>query len=276
MKGNLFGRNATPKAGSSKTATTSGKKPMEKAKPNLKPNALTLFVPKVFQPGNSVLLMSAKHRGDMYHFRAALQVKDLSVILHESNYADGTKELEDYLAELVLRNKKHILIVPWGFNVSSGKASLPSPIKYSLDGQVYEQEQNTFELVPLDTFSENLSTELIASVPAEDLHKIINGMTILGESTANELPNFDELSEQLSKQFPEVTKGFKDLWTDWIKKKKVTGRNRILLMDRDTGTRDPDEGKSMGVYPELDNGHATNDIKNLIAEIADKENKRRN
>ncbi|KAM0469378.1 hypothetical protein ACHAPX_010498 [Trichoderma viride] len=269
MRSNLFGRNATPKAGSSNAATARGKRPVEKPKPK---NS-TLHVPNVFKKGDSVLLMSASHRGDMYHFRAALQVENFSVILYDSNHDDDTrpktKDLEDYLAESVLRKKKHIFVVPWEYDVLRGSKPLQPTTKCFLNGQKYVEKEHPLVKLQLGTFGEKASTQIIASAP-DGFENVVNGMTILSKTMVdNKFPDFKQLSEE----FPKVSDDFEKLWTQWKHAGVKAGENAILLMYRDTGTRDPAPVVTMGVYPELDNGNATDDIKNLVDEIATKEKK---
>ncbi|PNP46395.1 hypothetical protein TGAMA5MH_02431 [Trichoderma gamsii] len=247
----------------------SGKRPVDKPKPK----NLTLRVPNVFKKGDSVLLMSASHRGDMYHFRAALQIENFSVILYDSNHTDDTKpktkDLEDYLAESVLRRGKHIFIVPWKYGALHGDEP-PDPTKPCfLDGKLYVEKEHSLAKVQLGTFSERASTQIIASAP-DALKDVITGMTILSKTmVGNKFPDF----EQLLEEFPTVSDDFERLWTQWKDAGVKAGENAILLMYRDTGTRDPAPVVTMGVYPELDNGKATDDITKLVADIAKKENK---
>ncbi|KAK1252235.1 hypothetical protein MKX08_003422 [Trichoderma sp. CBMAI-0020] len=271
MRSNLFGRNATPKVGTSRTATMGGKKPVER--PMAK--KLTLYVPNVFKKGDSILLMSASHRGDMYHFRAALQIDNLSVILYDSNHNDKTRTatdgLEEYLTQSVVRKKKHIFIVPWDYETLRANGNKPPTTTTGcwLDGQKYENQAHNLIKLELGTFGEKASTQIIASTP-DGLKDVVNGMTILSKSmVGNNFPDFKQLSEE----FPTVSDGFKKLWTQWKDAGVEAGENAILLMYRDTGTRDPNPIQTMGVYPELDNGNATDDIKRLVAEIAQKEKK---
>lgn len=265
MRNNLFGRNAKPKAGSTSTATTSAKKPVEK--PQAK--NITLHVPNVFKKGDSVLLMSASHRGDMYHFRAALQVENFSVILYDSNHDDPkkpkTKDLEDYLAESVLKRGKHIFIVPWDYNTLHGRTEPGSIAGCFLDGQKYNKDAQKLMNLELSTYSEKASTQIIASAPNR-LQDVVNGMTILGNTmNGNKCPDFKELSAK----FPKVSEGFVNLWAGWTEAGVKAGKNAILLMYRDTGTRDPAPVETMGVYPELDNGAATEEIERIVGEISE-------
>lgn len=267
---NLFSRKATTASGSRSAATKGGKPPVKKPEPNKS----TLRVPNVFENGDPVFLMSATHRGDMYHFRAALQIENCSVILYDSNHTDATKpktkDLEEYLAESVLKKGKHIFVVPWEYEVLSGKKPPPNKIiGCFLDRKEYNKQANDFKSVSLGTYSEKASTQIIASAPG-GFKDVVNGMAILGDAMdGDKFPNFKQLSDAL----PKVSEDFEKLWAEWAKAGVKAGKNAILLMYRDTGTRDPAPIKTMGVYPELDNGDATEDIEKIVGEMVDKENK---
>jgi hypothetical protein len=265
---NLFSRVSASMSGNHSAASTSGKKPAEKPTAN----TLTLRVPNVFQRGDSVLLMSASHRGDMYHFRAALQIESFSVILYDSNHDDEkktkTQDLEEYLAESVIMKGKQIFIVPWEFDVLRGKKPLPTTMAGCfLNGQSYNKQTHPLQALELNTYSEKASTQIVATAP-DGLKNVINGMTILSKNmVSNQFPDFKHLSQE----FPTVSTEFKKLWAQWKDAGVKAGENAVLLMYRDTGTRDPAPVEKMGVYPELDNGKATNDILDLVGEIATKE-----
>lgn len=275
---------AKPSSGNRSGAAKGGKKPIEKPIEKPEPNTLKLWVPNIFENDGPVFLMSATHRGDMYHFRAALQLENCSVILYDSNHTDDkrpkTKDLEEYLAESVLIKEKHIFIVPWGYDVLSGK-NLP-PINNNdcfLDRKIYDEKERRskpIKKLQLGTYSESISTELIAYAITEapkSLQDVVNGMTILGGAMENDkFPDF----EKLEANFPDLSTKFAELWAKWKDDKVLkveSGENAILLMYRDTGTRDPHPVEEMGVYPELDNGNATEEIREILAAIAKQKNK---
>ncbi|UKZ84405.1 uncharacterized protein TrAFT101_000316 [Trichoderma asperellum] len=272
---NFFSRKPTTKSGSRTAATNGDRNPKpklkleEKPKPTQKPRPKpqTLRIPDVFENGGPVFVMSATHRGDMYHLRAALQLENCSIVLYDSNHQDKTKiktnQLEEYLAESVLSKGKHIFVVPWEYGVLSGRKPLPeNMIDCLLDRKDYNAEERAAHPIKglnLGTYSEKTSTELIASAP-ERLQDIVKGMAIVGEALDNEK----------SVEYQKLSAKFADIWkTAGIE----AGKNNILLMYRDTGTRDPFPVEKMGVYPELDNGNATKDIWDIVDGIAKQERK---
>lgn len=266
---NLFSRTAS-KAGSRSAATTSGRKPVQKPEPAQQ----TLHVPEILKNGGPVFFMSASHRGDMYHFRAALQIENCSVVLYDSNHSDPTKpnteDLEKYLEKTVLKRGKHIFVASWDNKQIKGEKPLPDNIVGCyLDGHPYNKPARVYPKTSLGTYSERASTEIIASAP-DRLQDVTNGMAILSDTTAGEkFPDF----EQLSKDFSGLSTEFENQWAKWEKAGVKTGKNAVLFMYRDTGTRNPDPVTTMGVYPELDNGNATADIEKIVGEIAQMEGK---
>ncbi|KAL6900074.1 hypothetical protein GGI43DRAFT_427793 [Trichoderma evansii] len=219
-----------------------------------------LFVPNVFKDGDSVFLMSATHRGDMYHFRAALQLKkDFSVVLYGSNRKNNgepkTKDLEDYLAETVLKNKKHIFVVPWEYEVLNGDKPLPTKFDDCyLDNNLYHGKD--IQKHGLLTYSESESTGLIANIAnaPERLKDIAEGMAIVSNA----------LNDEKSAKYKELTIEFNKIWT---RAGIVAEKNTILFMYRDTGTKDPGPSGKLGVYPELDTGNAIGEIEKIVGDI---------
>ncbi|KAL7922878.1 hypothetical protein ACQKWADRAFT_291699 [Trichoderma austrokoningii] len=267
---NLFSRTGTAKAESSSTATATGRRPVRKPDPAPQ----MLHVPKIFENGGPVFFMSAAHRGDMYHFRAALQIENCSVVLYDSNHDDPTRpkteDLEKYLEKTVLKTGKHIFVASWDNDQIKGYKALPGEIVGCyLDGEPFNKLAREYPKTNLGTYSERTSTEIIASAPGR-LQDVINGMTVLSDTLiGNKFPDFNHISAK----FPGLSDEFKKLWAAWQKAGVKTGENAILFMYRDTGTRDPSPVTTMGVYPELDNGQATADIERIIGEIAEKEGK---
>ncbi|KAL7892726.1 hypothetical protein HDV63DRAFT_234113 [Trichoderma sp. SZMC 28014] len=259
---NIFARNGKAKAGSSNTAARAGNSntaTTSSKKTAGTPEAayLKLHVPTVFSEGDPVLLMSASHRGDMYHFRAALQVENFSVILYDST--KKTEPLEDYLAKSVLMRGKHVFIVSWTFDELHGNTPPPHPTRCFVDGQEYVDQAPEFIKIGLNTYGEKAATKIIASAPNR-FQDVVNGMTILDVPMAdNKFPDFNKLSDK----HREISKGFERLWVGWKKDGVEAGKNAILLMHRDTGT-------SGGVYPELDNGDANAEIGRIVSEISEK------
>ena len=78
---------------------------------------MKLLFPKDFKEDEHIFLMSGTYRGDMYHFRAAMQIVKYSVVLYDSS--TGTKQLEEYLKRSALKNAKHIWVVSWTWETFS-------------------------------------------------------------------------------------------------------------------------------------------------------------
>lgn len=226
-------------------------------------NPKLLYVPNVFKDGDSVLLMSATHRGDMYHFRAALQVKkDYSVVLYGSNRKDNgepkTKDLEDYLAESVLKNGKHIFVVPWEYEMLTGEKPLPTA-KFDgcfLDKKLYhgkDADGKDIQKHGLLTYSESESTGIIANA-SECLGDVVKGMAIVSNS----------LNDEKSAEYKKLSTAFANIWA---RAGIEAGKNAILFMYRDTGTQEPGPSGKLGVYPELDTGNAIEEIGKIVRDI---------
>jgi hypothetical protein len=228
---------------------------------NKPPNPL--YVPDVFKDGDAAFLMSATHRGDMYHLRAALQVKKFSVVLYNSN--PDTKGLEDYLTHSVLKNGNNIFIVPWeydnskdkddsiGKDESKGKNYLKgnngvAPKGFAgcfLNGKEYTA--TGISKRKLKTYSESEATKFISGLP-DPLQNIGAGMADIGQIS-------DGFEKKLLAAFTEIWKNAGIKRPEPHEPKNPA----ILFLYRDTGTSD-----AMGVYPELDTGNAIKEIRDIV------------
>lgn len=268
----------------------------------IKENYLTLFVPDVFKPSERVFFMSATHRGDMYHLRAALQLENRSVILYDSDSKNKnekgewkTKGLEDYLTQSVLRpgaDKKSIFVVPWTYDeIKSGTKDTKDPNDTNdannknnknkkdnkkktealdfagclLNGAEYKWKDHTTKRLKLKTYSEGAATEFISNCVPDNKelpHNVVDGMAILPDILKHISP--DDITK--------VSEGFTKIWeTAGIKPDKKGDKNAILFMYRDTGTREADAVAKMGAYPELDTGNTMKEIKAILDKIAKQE-----
>ena len=204
---------------------------------------MELWVPKVIEKDEHVFLMSATHRGDMYHFRAAMQISKYSVVLYDSS--TETKQLEDYLKKSTLKNKKQIWVVPL---TGESLSSTTKPTSFTgclLDGKAVDDEKS-IERRKLAIHSESGSTRIIAersTLPSE----VSKNMAILTDASKKTL---DSKFEGL----------FKNTW-------KITrDEPTILSLYRNTGTKG-------GVYPELDTGDALKEINEIVKKIPVKNKK---
>ena len=202
---------------------------------------MKLWVPKELEEDEHVFLMSATHRGDMYHFRAAMQIVKYSVILYDSS-AD-TRTLEDYLKRSALNNKKYIYVVPWKLQAFKDATKPASFVCCSLNGNDVT-DRNDVERRNLKVHNESDSTRMIAekdTLPTA----VSKNMAILT----------DKSKYTLGSQFEELFKREWEITPDSCK---------ILSLYRDTGTRG-------GVYPELDTGDALGEINEIVTKIPAKD-----
>ncbi|KAM0256456.1 hypothetical protein ACHAQJ_004981 [Trichoderma viride] len=229
---------------------------------NQKPS---FYVPEVIKKSDGVFLMSATHRGDMYHLRAALKLpsrKKYSVVLYNSNHENNgkpkTKDLEDYLAHSLSKNEQHIFAVPWTYNELNPKDN-KRPTHFAgcfldgkpYDGKDYDKENphgKAIQRHELVTYNESAATGFIAKEP-KDFQAVVDGMAVLSQT----------LKDKLSVEFAEI----------WKKSGIEAHQPAILFLYRDTGTSD-----SMGVYPELDTGDAIQEIRMMVNQLPSKDGKK--
>ncbi|KAL6900075.1 hypothetical protein GGI43DRAFT_427797, partial [Trichoderma evansii] len=253
-----------------------------------------LFVPGVFQTKNKktkerVFLMSATHRGDMYHLRAALQLENRSVILYDSDIKNKnkedkwkTKDLEDYLVQSVLRpgrdekDKQYIFVVPWTYDEINGRGkdkdgkAKTAPTDFAgcfLNGVKYNgtDPKNTIQKIELRTYSEGSATQFISNCVPDNKelpNNLINGMDIPP----------DIWKHIRSDEITKMSEGFKRIWeAARITPDEKGDKNAILFMYRDTGIKRADTVAKMGAYPELDTGNTIKEIKAIVEKIAKQE-----
>ncbi|KAI9685601.1 MAG: hypothetical protein M1822_004459 [Bathelium mastoideum] len=179
----------------------------------------------------------------MYHFRAAMQILNYSVVLYDSN--TNTASLEDYLKRSALENKKHIWVVPWKWDTFKNATKPASFTGCSLDGEAVTEGKDV-ERRKLTIHSENNSTRVIAKQDTFPT-KVSKNMAILT----------DDSKKTLGSQFESL---FKNKWN--FKPDSST----ILSLHRNTGTKG-------GVYPELDTGDALSEIYEIVKKIPAKDSK---
>lgn len=205
---------------------------------------IKLWVPNDFEENEDVFFMSATHRGDMYHFRAAMQILKYSVALYDSG--TSTVPLEDYLKRSVLNNAKHIWVVPWKSESLKNATKPASFVGCSLDGKDVTNGENV-KRRKLTVHSEYDATRKIAekdTLPTE----VSKNMAILT----------DDSKKTLGSQFEGL---FKNKW------KINPDSPTILSLYRNTGTKG-------GVYPELDTGDALKEINEIVKKIPVKDGKK--
>ncbi|KAL7784324.1 hypothetical protein V8C37DRAFT_360999 [Trichoderma ceciliae] len=225
-------------------------------KSNKMPTTLSPYVPKVIDNGDPIYFMSATHRGDMYHLRAAMQLpsRNYSLVLFDSNHTNSnktkTKDLEDYLTKSVLKNKKHVFVVPWTYKQLNPNGNAPPPKDFTgcfLDGEAYKGKDSDGKAIQrhnLVKYGERDSTIFISQQPSIP-QAVVDGMAILSDTSRENLP-----------------KQFKKIWQD---SGIEPNQPAILFQYRDTGT-----SKSMGVYPELDTGNAISEIRTIVDKLPTK------
>ncbi|KAH7127631.1 hypothetical protein EDB81DRAFT_908015 [Dactylonectria macrodidyma] len=213
--------------------------------PNRQP--IPLYVPKVLNNDEPVFVMSATHRGDMYHLRAAMQLQSSKYSLVLYNSTPETKDLETYLTLSVLANNKHIFIVPWTYEELNAKQSPQCFDNCFLDEQPYDGKDSDGTVITrhnLVKFGETDATLFVSkekSLPPA----VRDGMAVISKASKNSLaPKFKTLLEE--------TWGINP------------GQSAIVVMYRDTGT-----SKTMGVYPELDSG-TPEEIDAIVSELPQK------
>jgi len=126
-----------------------------------------LWAPKeLSENGDPIFLMDATHRGDMYHFRAAMELGVPYSAVYLYNYNKRAKQLKDYLTRSARESGKHIFVVDWDYShtVNPGHVAMPSITKLcSLDdgedGNVGEMAEKPRRF---KTYSEGIATEEIA------------------------------------------------------------------------------------------------------------------
>ncbi|KAI1081488.1 hypothetical protein F5B20DRAFT_569855 [Whalleya microplaca] len=226
---------------------------MDKLNPSTDEKNYPWFPKAMNNADKSVFLMDATHRGDMYHMRAAMQLFDYSLFTAcgSPNLLYSNKDLEDYLKRSVLKNKKHVFLVPWKSEVLYGK-SKPTSTQVqgcTMDGKAIHATD--LEQYKKSVFSENRATiEVVKkAVKQKGLPAAVsNGMTILESAS----------KKALDTKFATL---FKDVWD--------VNKPTVLGMYRKTGTVVQD-GKPPGVYPELDTGNALKEIASFLPDKAGK------
>jgi hypothetical protein len=200
--------------------------------------------------------MSAAHRGDMYHIRAAMATKPRGIILYESDKAGKTKDVEDYLTIGAFATGFPILIVTWS------RDDLLNGPKGELDptGCTLGSKPTITPLTPADVLlegdrisfiSEGAATEIIArSVVSPAIMSTMSEMMALPASAG-----LDKARAALETEFVKIVEEnhlFKD-----VKKEQKT----VLILFRDTGSLG-------GAYPELDSGDAIKDFVFFVSSLA--------
>lgn len=210
-----------------------------------------VWMPKNFaKDGETIYYMSALHRGDMYHIRAAMQLAHRSVYLFDApkSASPSTQAVVDYLARSALKNKNHIFAAPWNMAAAESrtKPKKPDGTDYGASDYSLDQGKTTpGELVrqSISSISERGATAEIEQVTP--MHKaILDGMAILEPASVTKLKN----------DFADL---FKNTW------KIKADKPRILIMYRDSGA-------VSGVYPELDSGPAIIEINDLLSNFPEK------
>ncbi|RYP11823.1 hypothetical protein DL767_011438 [Monosporascus sp. MG133] len=208
----------------------------------------SFWLPEAFQKEDSIYFMSAKHRGDMYHLRAAMQLegKGYSLVLYEADISKNSKteDTQDYLKHSATRNGKHFFFAPWDYNKICGEAE-PQEKDFAnccLDGDPYDGK-DIKKLTP-KAYGEFGSTQLIAEASKSNglPDSIREGMFLLTSETKKYLQGkFDDMFE-----------------TEWNIQPDDASKSTILVVARDAG-RSPD-----GVYPELDTGTGISTIRRIV------------
>ena len=210
-----------------------------------------LFLPgNVFRDQDTVYYMSAKHRGDMYHMRAAMQLLggDHSLVLYETDWVNpnkrATQDIEDYLARSTRHNQKTTFFVPWKPEKILGKKRLDATDLNNcyVNGRKLDLNPAQYRRTKVTVIGEGDTTTQIkrANKTAAVLEKIREGMFLLQPSTKT------YLNEQLKNVF-------EDAWGVKLDKQKTT----ILALYRDTG-QNPG-----GAYPEFDTGNGIDVIRSI-------------
>ncbi|RYP65029.1 hypothetical protein DL770_009085 [Monosporascus sp. CRB-9-2] len=214
----------------------------------------TLRLPNAsFNDEDTVYYMSAKHRGDMYHMRAAMQLPDgnFSLVLYETDWVNpkrATQDTEDYLARSTRRNERTTFFVPWKNEKVLGVKDLDDTDLNNcyVNGVKLELDAGQYRLMNVRVIGEGDSTERIrdADKTTQVLEKIREGMFLLQPTTKT------YLNGQLENVF-EVK------WGVQLDKTKTT----ILAMYRDTG-QNPG-----GAYPEFDTGNGIDVIRTIAGKV---------
>jgi hypothetical protein len=227
------------------------------------------WIPAEFQytADNAPFMLSANHRGDMYHIRAALiagghpdthpvHKHARPLILYECDDGDkGNKQLQDYLIELARGVfKQNVLQVPWGmkdfFRMKGGPPSTAScrvngaALARDLDKgkDLVQQFAWIVEGVATKEFAES-----VQNVKGEYIDKTLAPL-MAGVTTDFDMKTWEGKFEGLA-----PSKVLQDI----VKSKHPS----ILIMYRETGHV---EG---GAYPELDSGLAMWDLVDIVKSI---------
>lgn len=177
------------------------------------PKDFDLWAPKDFATHDgTIYILSAGHRGDMYHVRGAMTLEPHPLLVYECT--DKTAELTDYLKKPV-PSKEDVFLTTWTWDQLSG-ANNPGSSDYS---------KRKFSLC-----SESVATTVIRNkVTGPDAKlKLADGMAIIDKG--------DEHALQ---------KEFESLCTTLFANPPSADITTILIQYRDTGTKG-------GIYPELD------------------------
>lgn len=198
--------------------------------------------------------MSATHRGDMYHLRAAMQSENgkFSLVLYDTDWKDPkkrrTQDTEDYLARSTYRNGKTTFFVPWKKKKFLGNTVIDGDNLKNcyVDGAKLKEDADLYKMTDVTAIGEGDATERIRNAVnnAQDLERIREGMFLLQPKTKTYL---DEIFDNI----------FDNTWGIKPDPNKTT----ILAMYRDTG-KNPG-----GAYPEFDTGKGIEAIRTIAEKI---------
>ncbi|KAL5346191.1 hypothetical protein ACLOAV_008457 [Pseudogymnoascus australis] len=214
-----------------------------------------VWLPANFSTGSSepMYFLSASHRGDMYHIRAAMILFPAPLFLYECS--PKHQELEDYLTWTAKYLGQPYFKVPWDFNIYANSKIVPSSVgcfrgtqvrgDYHEDPFLNESPQKLEPRPNVKTRGEVSSTHVFAAgITDYEFGKIKSRMALI-PNTAIENRIKQSLLPIIQKLFPS------------------RGRTSVLILHRASGA---DLG---GAYPELDTGNSMDQLIDIVSKTLD-------
>jgi len=206
----------------------------------------------------SYFQMSATHRGDMYHIRAALTAsanigKPRCVLLYDCT-KDLTEQLEDYLVQAVeqiniaKKIQTHIVRVSWGFDQLKDETAKPTRGLCLLNRSEEVKAEDLVFLTKLGYNTEGGATSLFCKALLQPNSGLPLDMAMVGDKAQ---------VTALYQDFQKVQAVSAPDFATPVFEAKAAKTKAVLVLHRDSGQQG-------GPYPELDTGKALKDILAVI------------
>jgi hypothetical protein len=206
--------------------------------------------------------LSATHRGDMYAIRAAMTLLPGPLFIYDSS--DKTQDLETYLCRTAWNLGQDYFTVPWNYTEYSAPGAINYPSKIAnctlgigngTDGNGYKSAPLGHEYQHMLLYRKDFKLRSEANASRAFATGISDG-------------NFKKIKESMA-LFPNrsVEAKIKEMLQPIVVSLfgKPTAQNTVLVVHRDSGAVG---GATPGAYPELDTGHALEQILEVVSSTA--------